>query len=432
MKTRAEAARVIHSVIHQGQSLSNALPRAQAKVGARNRALLQELCFGTLRWYGRLDAIAAQLLKKPLKGKQRILHSLILVGLYQLLYTRVPDHAAVTETVNASKLVNFATLRGLVNGVLRNFMRNRDELCESTDQNPNARLSHPQWLSNRIRQAYPEQWQDILEANNQKPPMWIRVNTAKVSRSDWLEQLTEQQLEGESSELASSAVQLAQATDVEKLPGFSEGRCSVQDAAAQMAALLLEAAPGELILDACAAPGGKTIHILESQPQLKQMVAVDSEADRLERLQENLGRSCYQAKVLQGDASKPQQWWQGEAFDRILLDAPCSATGVIRRHPDIRWLRRDTDIDELVKLQASILDAMWQQLKPGGTLLYATCSILPQENSLQIELFLERTDDARLCPLPQQSDPKAIGWQILPGEQGMDGFYYAKLQKMEA
>ncbi|MGO1792483.1 MAG: 16S rRNA (cytosine(967)-C(5))-methyltransferase RsmB [Oceanisphaera sp.] len=429
MRTRAAAANILHQVLNQGQSLSTLLPRYQTEVAAKDRALLQELCFGTLRWYSRLDAITKPLLEKPLKGKYRVVHSLILVGIYQLLYTRVPAHAALAETVNACKALKVEPFKGMVNGVLRNVQRQQEQLTEKVDALPQLRLAHPNWLLKRIQQAYPEQWQDILTANNQHPPMWIRVNQSLHSTEQYLAMLQAEGLEATPDDQAHSALRLARPVDVNSLPGFEQGHSSVQDAAAQMAAQLLDAQASELILDACAAPGGKTAHILESQPELSQLVAVDMDSERLKRVHQNLDRIGLNATVLQGDAAQPADWWQGKHFDRILLDAPCSATGVIRRHPDIKWLRRPEDIAQLATLQSQILDALWQQLKPGGTLIYATCSILPDENSEQIIAFLNRTPSAVHQPLHSDDTPEQPGWQLLPGAEQRDGFYYAKLSK---
>lgn len=429
MKTRAAAANILHQVINQGQSLSTLLPRYQQEIASKDRALLQELCFGSLRWYSRLDAIAKQLLEKPLKGKYQPVHALLLVGIYQLLYTRIPAHAALAETVNACKLLKAEPFRGMVNGVLRNVQRRQEELTTRIDALPQLRLAHPNWLVKRLQQAYPDRWESLLEANNQHPPMWIRVNRRHHDREHYQAQLQLADIVADADELADSALRLHRAVDVSALPGFDQGHSSVQDAAAQLAAQLLDAAPGELVLDACAAPGGKTAHILERQPELGQLVAVDLDAERLQRVHQNLARTGLDATVLQGNAARPEDWWQGPRFDRILLDAPCSATGVIRRHPDIKWLRRPEDIAQLALLQAQILDALWQQLKPGGVLLYATCSILPDENREQIRAFLRRTPDALHLPLHEHDTPEQPGWQLLPGAEQRDGFYYAKLSK---
>ncbi|QUM78363.1 16S rRNA (cytosine(967)-C(5))-methyltransferase RsmB [Moritella sp. 24] len=429
MKTRASAAKVLYQVVDRGQSLTTALPIAQQLLPAKDRALLQEICYGVLRWLPRLEFISRQLMSKPLTGKQRPVHFLILVGLYQLKFMRIPAHAAVAETVNAIKVLKSPKLSGLVNAILRNYQRQQDDLEAQADGNDACKFGHPGWLIKRIKAAYPEQWQDVLMANNERPPMWIRVNQQHHNQADYQALLAADEIVADIVESASSALRLEKPTDVYKLAGFAEGHSSVQDGAAQFAAQFLDAQPGELILDACAAPGGKTAHILERQPALKHLVAVDFDATRLSRVQENLTRMQLEAELIHGDASKPEDWWKGDKFDRILLDAPCSATGVIRRHPDIKWLRRDSDIAPLVQLQSEILDAMWQQLKPGGTLLYATCSILPAENSEQIAQFVARTPDAALIPLTKNSDDQASSWQILPNTQGMDGFFYAKLQK---
>ena len=430
MKTRASAAKVLYQVVDKGQSLTSALPIAQQLLPAKDRALLQEICYGVLRWLPRLEFISRELMSKPLIGKQRPIHFLILTGLYQLNYMRVPAHAAVAETVNAVKVLKSPKLSGLVNAILRNYQRQQAQLEANADGNDSCKFGHPGWLIKRIKAAYPDQWQAVLMANNQRPPMWIRVNQQHHNRADYQALLAADEISSEIMASADSALRLAQPTDVYKLAGFAEGHCSVQDGAAQFAAQFLDAQPGELVLDACAAPGGKTAHILERQPALKHLVAVDFDATRLARVQENLTRMQLNAELIHGDASKPETWWKGDKFDRILLDAPCSATGVIRRHPDIKWLRRDSDIDALVQLQAKILDAMWLQLKPGGTLLYATCSILSAENSEQIAQFLARTPDAKSIALSPDSANQASSWQILPDTQGMDGFFYAKLQKI--
>lgn len=432
MNTRALAAKVLNQVVEQGQSLSQALPAAQQDLNPKDKALVQMLCYGVLRTLPRLDFFCRSLMQKPLKGKQRELHFLILVGFYQLLYTRIPSHAAVGETVSGAKALKKQALKGMVNGVLRNFLREQETLIEQAEQQDTLKYCHPSWLVKRLQSAYGEEKAaQIMENNNQQAPMWLRVNNLHHSRPEYKALLDAAELD---SFVAidtenSNALRLEKATDVYKLPGFAEGWVSVQDGAAQLAAHYLGAQPNELILDACAAPGGKTVHALELQPSIKQMVAVDADAKRLLRVQENLDRLNLQATVIHGDASKPDDWWDGEQFDRILCDAPCSATGVIRRHPDIRWLRRDSDIAELVALQKSILKALWAKLKPGGILLYATCSILPDENELQVQHFLQMTTDATLIPLSDQYNSSTQGRQLLPNENAMDGFYYAKLQK---
>lgn len=424
MNVRAEAANVLYLVVDKGQSLSTALPAAQQNIRPRDHALLQEICYGALRYLPRLETIANHLMDKPLKGKQRVFHHLILVGIYQLSFMRIPAHAAVGETVEGTKTLKGPRLRGLINAVLRNYQRNQEELDQVAVSHNAGKYGHPSWLLKLLQAAYPEQWESIVEANNQKAPMWLRVNHQHHSRDEYLELLKNANIDSSAHSEALDAIKLDAPIDVHALPGFEKGWVSVQDAAAQLSLNYLTPKDGELILDCCAAPGGKTAHILE-RTQNSDVVAIDCDENRLKRVHENLKRLNLQAKVICGDARNPQEWWQGEQFDRILLDAPCSATGVIRRHPDIKWLRRADDIEALAELQSEILDAMWQQLKPGGTLVYATCSITPQENRDQVVNFLNRTSDATL----DGSDMENPGRQILPGEDDMDGFYYAVLRK---
>ncbi|WP_305402963.1 16S rRNA (cytosine(967)-C(5))-methyltransferase RsmB [Photobacterium leiognathi] len=426
MNVRATAAKVIYQVVDQGQSLSAALPAAQQDIKERDHALLQEICYGALRWLPRLESITQALMDKPLKGKQRVFHHLILVGLYQLGYMRIPAHAAVAETVNATKTLKKPQLRGLINAILRNYQRQQEELDAKAISHDAGKLGHPSWLLKLLKESYPEQFEAICEANNTKAPMWLRVNRQHNTRDAYRALLDAEGIATELHPQAADALRLLSPCDVTKLPGFSDGWVSVQDAAAQLAVDYLQPQAGELILDCCAAPGGKTAHIMEHVPSTK-VVAIDCDENRLKRVHENLARLNLDATVLCADARYPEQWWKGDKFDRILLDAPCSATGVIRRHPDIKWLRRGEDIAALATLQAEIFDAMWLQLKPGGTLVYATCSITPQENCEQVKAFLARTSDATLIG----SDPAKPGRQILPGEEAMDGFYYAVLTKAE-
>ncbi|EPX3986732.1 16S rRNA (cytosine(967)-C(5))-methyltransferase RsmB [Vibrio cholerae] len=424
MNVRAAAASALYQVVDLGHSLSNALPAAQQQIRPRDHALLQEICYGVLRQLPRLESISQALMEKPLKGKQRVFHFLILVGLYQLSFMRIPAHAAVGETVEGAQDLKGPRLRGLINAVLRNYQRDQEGLDAQATSHDAGRYGHPGWLLKLLKESYPEQWQQIVEANNSKAPMWLRVNHQHHTRAEYQALLEQAGIVTTPHAQAEDALCLETPCDVHQLPGFAEGWVSVQDAAAQLALTYLAPQAGELILDCCAAPGGKTAHILERTPE-SQVVAIDCDETRLKRVRENLQRLQLTAQVICGDARYPQQWWQGEQFDRILLDAPCSATGVIRRHPDIKWLRRADDIAALAELQREILDAMWQQLKPGGSLVYATCSITPQENRLQVKAFLERTPDARLVG----SDPTQPGRQILPGEKAMDGFYYAVLSK---
>ena len=433
MNPRAIAARVLNQVCFQGRSLSQSLSQTLENLPDKSQnPLIQEICYGVLRDHPRLTAISEGLLKKPFKAKDGDVLCLILVGLYQLITMRVPDHAAVAETVAATRDLKKTWARGLANAVLRNFLREKEQRIKQAEQSEEARWAHPQWLVDEIRAAWPDQWGEILTANNQRPPMTLRVNHSRSTTEEILAEFAAADISAQASAIVTSAVQLTQPMDVADLPGFNEGRISVQDMAAQLAAKLLQLESGQRVLDVCAAPGGKTGHILETANV--DLVAVDIEAGRLEKVQQNLQRLGRTAQLIAGDATEPETWWDGKTFDRILLDAPCSATGVIRRHPDIKVLRRATDITALVELQAQILDAVWLLLKPGGMLLYATCSVLPRENNEQIDAFIGRCPDAASASIPISIDAdwghaSGAGRQILPGENGMDGFYYACLKK---
>lgn len=415
---RSIAAKAINQVLDQGLSLSTVIPELQKNISDKDKPLLQEICFGVLRTLPQLEWIIQQLMDKPLKGKQRILHYLIMVGLYQLLYTRIPAHAALAEAVNGAVALKKPQLKGLINGVLRQFQRQQDILNERF-QNSENRFLHPSWLLARIKQAYPEQWMSIVEGNNQKPPMWLRVNQRHHSREEYLTLLENEKISAIADDSHPFAIRLENPCNVNLLPGFADGWVTVQDRSAQRCAELLAPENKEQILDLCAAPGGKTTHILEIAPQA-QVLAIDIDEQRLKRVQENLTRLKLNAVVKSGDGRYPEQWCSGMQFDRVLLDAPCSATGVIRRHPDIKWLRRNDDIEQLAQIQKEILHAIWPYLKSGGTLVYATCSILPEENKQQVEAFLASTKDA-------QCDYQ---YQCLPEEKGGDGFFYALIKKI--
>ena len=419
---RAICAQAIFNVLEDGQSLSTALTLSSHKIAEKDRALVQEICFGVMRVLPELNFYIHTLMSKVLTGKNRVLHYLLLVGIYQILYTRIPEHAAVGETVNAVNELKKSALKGLVNGVLREFLRQQASLQQKFIQDNKQQTSqtlHPSWLLNRLKQAYPQQWQNIINANNQKPPMWLRVNLNHYSVSEYQQLLAEQQIESEAFADLPCAIRLLSPVNVTKLPYFAEGAVTVQDLSAQYAAYLLAPKNGEQILDMCAAPGGKTTHILEIAPKAN-LLAVDVDASRAKRIEENLARLKQVAEVKVGDGLTPEKWCSGRQFDRILLDSPCSATGVIRRHPDIKWLRRDSDIAQLTELQHAILTNIWSYLKTDGTLVYATCSILPDENKLQIERFLKENSNAQLV-----GDMK----QFLPTAQSGDGFFYAVLKK---
>jgi 16S rRNA (cytosine967-C5)-methyltransferase len=429
MNLRGCAAQVLSRVISDGQSLTAALDAVLPKLKeTQDRAFVQALCYGVIRHYFALDFVLGRLLGKPLKQKDGDIKALLLVGLYQLQHMRVKSHAAVSETVAATKHKPWA--KSLVNAVLRQYQRDAETLQLACSADKQACLNHPDWIIRQIEQCWPEQAGEILLANDQAPPMALRVNLLQGSRGEYIDLLTEQGIAAHTVACCDSALLLDQALGVESLPGFGEGRVSVQDIAAQLAAKLLDAHPGQRVLDLCAAPGGKTGAILERQPALQSLLAVDVDEQRLSRVTDNLRRLRLQADTLAADAGQPETWADGRQFDRILLDAPCSGFGVIRRHPDIKLLRRESDIAALQTLQARILDAAWQLLAPGGVLLYATCSVLKQENELQIESFLNRHGDAAEIAIHAAwGTARPHGRQILTGNLHMDGFYYAKLGK---
>ncbi|MDG6774486.1 16S rRNA (cytosine(967)-C(5))-methyltransferase RsmB [Thiomicrorhabdus sp. ZW0627] len=433
INSRFVALKICLTVIVDGRSLSQTLPEGLAQFSdRRERNFTQNLVLGTLRWQERLEAIRTHLLKKPMKAKDEDVNQLILLGLYQILYMDTPEHAAVSETVSVTKSLKKPWAKALVNGVLRNFLREKQAICDEVDLKPAYKYSHPQWLVKTLRKAYPDHWQTILDANNQQAPLTLRVNTHYQSRQHFMETLEEAGIEALEHPRAPQGVLLQQSTDITQLPSYDEGGFSVQDAAAQQAANLLQPKPNEHILDACAAPGGKTTHLLELSENQARVFALEKEAERLDRLGENLHRLNLEAEYAAGDASVPDDWWNGELFDKILLDAPCSATGIIRRHPDIKWHRTEEDIEQLVTTQNAILKALWPLLKPGGRLLYATCSILPQENTLQMQHFIDQESSAKVVPIEADwgiSFSDTPGRQILPGEHGMDGFFYCLLEK---
>ncbi|HET7570277.1 MAG TPA: 16S rRNA (cytosine(967)-C(5))-methyltransferase RsmB [Gammaproteobacteria bacterium] len=427
---RSLAAQVVAAVIARGTSLDEALAAAVPQLGApADAGLLKELCFGTLRWRFRLEAPLAALVRHPLKARDADVQALLMVGLYQLVYLRVPDHAAVGETVAAAAELGKGWARGLVNATLRNFLRRRDALLAAADAVPASRYAHPDWLIERLQGDWPDDWQAILAANNARPPMTLRVNRQRTTPDAMQRELAAAGIDVTPAPPAADALTLATPVDVERLPGFAAGELSVQDAGAQFAAATLDGAPGQRVLDACAAPGGKTCHILERTPALAECVALDISAARLDRLRQNLDRLALKATVLTGDARRPDDWWDGRAFDRILLDAPCSGSGVIRRHPDIKSLRRAADIDRLTAVQAQLLAALWPLLAAGGKLVYVTCSVLRAENEATIAAFLARQADVRAVTLTGFGRAAGAGRQILPGDKGMDGFYYACLEK---
>ena len=433
MNPRLAAAKALTAVLNGKASLNSSLPLQLDKVEARDRGLTQDLAFGTTRWQPRLSALANKLLQKPFKAADADVEALLLVGLYQLLYTRIPAHAAIGETVGCADKLKKPWAKALLNAVLRNAQRESEALLTELEHDPVVRTAHPRWLQKSLKAFWPQQWEAICAANNAHPPMILRVNRRHKTRDAYLQLLVESGIEAQPCVFSQDGIVLAEPCDVRNLPGFAEGWISVQDEAAQLAADLLDLAPGQRVLDACCAPGGKTCHILEVEPELAGVVAVDLEAKRLVRVRENLERLGLSAELIAADGRDTATWWDGKPFQRILLDAPCSATGVIRRHPDIKLTRQPDDIGALATLQGELLDAMWPTLEVGGILLYATCSTLPTENTEVIEAFLARTPGARELDIAGQFGIKQPhGRQLLAQEGGHDGFYYAKLIKIAA
>lgn len=418
---RLACVQLMQQLLSGGGSLTRLLPGYQARVVEREQAQLQAWCYGFARYSGELSGIVNQLLDKPLRKKDLDVYLLMQLGIFQLRHTPTSAHAAVDETVKITKQLKKPWARGLINAVLRNYQRRAEELEGNLLES--QRLSHPDWLLSRLQADWPDQWQEVCLQNNQQAPMTLRVNRQRGSTEGYQQRLQGQDCPAVLIPGAPEALSLENPAGVQQLPGFDTGDVSVQDAAAQLAAGYLSrfAAPGGRLLDACAAPGGKTAHALELG-HFSRVIALDQDAQRLQRVADTLERlHLAEAANLQAvDAAELAQWWDGDGFDAVLLDAPCSGTGVIRRHPDIKLLRRDSDIASLVALQALLLDRLWQTVKPGGFFLYATCSLLKAENEQQVQAFLARTDDAVLV---------AETRQILPGENGMDGFFYAPMGK---
>jgi len=432
--TRAFASYAVAAVFAEGHSLNDVLPAARDKVAPNDRGLLAELCYGTLRHYFELDGLTTLLIPKPLAEKDSEIQALILIGLYQLRHMRLASHTAVNLTVNACKALDKPWAVKLVNGVLRNYLRNVDELNAQLHRVPTAYHNHPQWLVDAIEQAWPEEAEEVMDANNQQGGMTLRVNTRQISTEAYQALLEQEGIASTRSNFAPHALYLARAVSVEALPNFAEGACSVQDIAAQLCAPLLQLAPGQHVLDACAAPGGKTCHALELESDLAELLALDNERHRLTLVKENLDRLHLKAKTLCADAADTASWHKGTLFDRIMLDAPCSGTGVIRRHPDIKLLRRDSDIAALAKKQLHLLSALWPLLAPNGILLYTTCSILPMENEDVIATFIRQHSDAQVDTIESRwGIPLAYGKQLLPrtdDEENHDGFYFSRLHKV--
>jgi 16S rRNA (cytosine967-C5)-methyltransferase len=431
MDTRLAALQLLGKIFQQAGSLMSLLPVYKAKVDEGQGAQLQAWVYGVLRHHNGLQDLIKPLLKTPFKAKDQPIELLLSLALYQLIYMRTPDHAVINESVNLLDPLKRGWAKKLVNALLREIQRQRDTdeaaLREKIERNP----CHPDWLIKRLRTAWgTESARQLLKANQAQPPMTLRLNLHWQNREAYLTQLAKAEIGAQACAHQPSAIHLNKPVDVFALPGFTEGFVSVQDEAAQLAAELVNPQAGERILDACAAPGGKTGHLLEKAQSKITLIAADLEADRLARVKENLDRLKLNAQLLQADLTQPHSALEADSFDAILLDAPCSATGVIRRHPDIKYLRREEDIAALTQVQGQILKACWRLLKPGGRMVYATCSVLPDENTQQIHAFLQQQADAEHCPiLADWGIEQAFGRQLLTGQDQMDGFYYAQLVK---
>ncbi len=430
MNIRVVAVKILTPVVAGEASVNALLDQHLKKLSAADQATVRELCLGSLRFYHQLESISQQLLSKPLRNKDLDVMVLIVLGLYQIKHMRVPDHAAISETVDAARELNKVWATKLINAVLRNFLRQRSELESKLEDDDRYRYSHPAWLVDKLQTAWPNDWREILQANNLKPPLTLRVNTTKTLVSAYCQSLDHHGFKYRRLRFSDEGLQLETPSDVPSLPGYGKGLFSVQDEAAQLSAHLLSLAPRERILDACCAPGGKTSLILEAQPQLAELVGVDVDEARMSRTRENLERLGHTATLKVVDASDVRSWWDGHPFDGILLDAPCSATGVIRRHPDIKLLRRVSDLVKLAQLQAKLLRALWPTLKPGGVLVYATCSVLPEENEEIIKAFVAEQAGAIHDPIEANwGISRPFGRQLFPQPDGHDGFYYARIIK---
>lgn len=427
-RVRAVAAKLNAAIVRDGRTLDSVLAEP-AGLPERDLPLLRALLYGSIRWHHRLAWQLERLLTRQLGRSRRDaeLAALIRLGLFQLQWLRVPDHAAVSATVDAAAIIGAGQRRGLVNAVLRRFRREERQLDAAMAGSPEAFRSHPRWLIDAIEKDWKGRAGEILTANNAQPPMWLRVNTCRVGVDEYAATLTESGHSAQRDDTAPAALLLDEPVPAASLPGYADGLVSVQDAAAQLAAAYLDLRPGQRVLDACAAPGGKTAHMLESCPDLAEVVALDRDPDRLAIAQDNLARLGLSATWLACDAADTETWWDGRPFDRILVDAPCSAIGVVRRHPDIKLLRRESDLDAVARLQARLLERTWPLLGSDGLLVYATCTVLKRENHAQIERFLQAAPDAALAGGRSRGQR-----QLFPGEANMDGFYYACLKKRDA
>ena len=425
---RLVAIRIIESILLNKGSLSTQLARKQADVKAEHVPQLKEICFGVSRYYPQLNSFALHMLDKPFQEKDFDVYAAILVALYQIEHMDTPEHAAVNEAVESAKLIGKPWAGKLVNAILRRYLREAVDIKAVLKDMPSVAHSHPKWILKRFKKHWGNSFEQLVEANNARPPMCLRVNLSRVSRETQMQKLSQQGIESEEGLFSESAIYLKQAASVQSLPGFFDGDMSVQDEAAQLSASILSVKEGEKVLDACAAPGGKTGHLLESADI--HLTAIELEPWRLSKIEENLERLGFNAELICADSGDLDTWWDNVAFDKILLDVPCSATGVIRRNPDIKVNRKPADIDELISIQKTLINNIWLTLKPGGKLLYATCSVMPEENEHQMAEFLSRTPDAKEIQLDVEWGQKVShGIQLLPKQNSHDGFYYCLIEK---
>ena len=431
MDARVITANVLSIVLEQKLHLDQALiPHLDKITDAREKALIQEFCYGTMRWYFRLDNILSRLTTRPIKAKDIDIKALLLCGLYQMMFLRTPDHAAVSATVEAAKKLNKPWAAQMVNAVLRRFQREHDAIKQVMLESPVTRYAHPEWFISRLKKQWPDSWQTILETNNQYPPLHLRVNRLKETRESYIKKLHECGIDASPARYAESGIVIHDPVPTDRLPEFSLGHVTIQDFGAQLVTTLLEPASGMRILDACAAPGGKTGQIIELCPDVSKLVAVESEASRVKLLQNTKERLGFEATVIQADVMQTDQWWDGTLYDRILLDAPCSASGVVRRHPDIKYLRTPEQIDKLIPIQQRMLEVLWPLLKPGGKLLYVTCSVFTEENDEQIKQFSSSHASVQVISVSVDWGVSMhYGRQTLPGHDEADGFYCSVLLK---
>lgn len=432
MDARYISAKVVQEVINNHKHLDQVLAvQLEPVKDPREKGLARELSYGIMRWYLRLTFIANLMLKKPLKAKDNDVLALICSGLYQLGYLRIPDHAAISATVESARTLGKPWACELINAILRRYQREKLSIEKKISESDSALFSHPEWMISQFRTTWPSHWQEILDSNNKYPPLQLRVNLQKQSRTEYLQRLQQVGIDADPSSIVSSGITLSKPVNVEEIPGFLSGDVSVQDYGAQLAVSLLNATTGHRVLDACAAPGGKTGHILENTPDLEELVAVESDPYRMELLRNTVHRLKLNVNLVHADVNDVDNWWDGKPFDRILLDAPCSATGVIRRHPDIKLLRTPEQMQLFTGTQIRLLDSVWPLLKQGGQLLYSTCSILKAEADDQIASFSNKYDDTEIIPIQSNwGISSEFGRYILPGHEQTDGFFYALITKI--